>query len=394
MPKLITNGLTTLRVKNLTDAGTYSDGNGLTLRVGKNGRKSWVQRVTINGKARNIGLGAYPAVGLKEARERTVENLKDIRDGGDPVAEKRAAKVEDTIPTFQQAAERVIALRRPTWSSDRHAKQWTESLTNHAYPLIGAKRVTDVTPADALAVLTPIWNELPETSTRVRQRMATVFDWAIAQGLRTDNPANGSIDKALPRHPPSQAHHPAIHYADAPAALGAIRTSSANTVTKLAFEFMVLTAARAGEVRGATWDEIDLSKRTWTVPAARMKARKEHNVPLTDRAIEILAEAKELDRGNGLVFPSGRKGGALTNMAFTVMLRRLEIPAVPHGFRSTFKTWSIETKQDWAQSETALAHRLGATSVEAAYARTDLFEQRRALMEAWTDFLLKSALTV
>ena len=392
MPKLVTNGLTVLQVKHLTQPGTYNDGNGLTLRVAATGGKSWVQRVTIDRKPRNIGLGSFPAIGLKEARAQAWANQRAIRDGSDPITDRRAAKgvveAKAAIPTFQEAAEQVIELRRPTWSSDRHATQWTESLTLHAYPMIGRKSVDEITTADALSVLVPIWTAKPETSTRVRQRMAVVFDWAIAQGLRRpgDNPANGSLDKALPRRARLQAHHPALPYSDMPVALNSVRTSTADASTRLAFEFMVLTAARAGEVRGATWNEVDLDTGTWTVPASRMKARKEHRVPLSDRAMEVLREAEGLDR-TGLIFPSKRNGKALSNMAFTNLLRRLEIPAVPHGFRSTFRDWVIEqTATPWAVGEAALAHRLG-NSVEAAYARTDLFERRRALMQEWADFV-------
>ena len=208
--------------------------------------------------------------------------------------------------------------------------------------MVGRKLVTEVTTADALAVLTPIWTSKPETATRVRQRMATVFDWAIAQGLRTDNPANGAIDKALPRRARLQAHHPALPYADVPDALSKVRASTAKPAIKLAFELMVLTAARAGEVRGARWEEIDLEARIWTIPAARMKARREHRIPLSGRAVAVLEDAKALDRGNGVVFPNPRSGKPISDMAFTELIRREEIPCVPHGFRSTFRDWVIE----------------------------------------------------
>jgi integrase len=382
------HALTAAWVHNVTSPGTYTDGNGLTLRVSETGGRRWVQRVTIDGKARNIGVGGYPAVGLKEARTRAMDNLKAIREGKDPVGEKRAAKAEATSPTFSELAQTVIDLRRPTWSSQRHATQWSESLALHAFPSIGGKRITDVTAADALAVLTPIWISKPETATRVRQRMAVVFDYAIAKGLRMDNPANGSIDKALPRRPRLQAHHAALPFADLPAALESVRASTGEASTKLAFEFMVLTAARAGEVRGAVWSEIDLEKRTWTIPATRMKARKEHRVPLADRAMAILREMQGLGRKGEIVFQSSRgKGSPMSNMTFEMLLRRLSIPAVPHGFRSTFRDWTIEaTGYDWVVGETALAHRLG-NSVESAYARTDLFERRRGLMQEWADFV-------
>ena len=390
MPKTVHHALNAGKVKALSEPGVYTDGNGLTLRIAPSGGKSWVQRATIGGKQRNVGLGGYPTVGLAEARQKALDNLKAIREGHNPIAdrqsEREASATLAAIPSFKEAAETVIAMRRPTWSSDRHAKQWTESLTNHVYPAIGAKRVDAVTTADAMAVLTPIWTTLAETSTRVRQRMESVFDFAIAQGWRTDNPA-GALAKVLPRRPRVKQHHPALPYEAVPETVGRIQVSTADTVTKLAFEFLILTACRAGEVRGATWGEIDLEARTWTIPAARMKSRKEHRVPLADRAIAILEQAKALDVGNGLVFPNRRTGEPLSNMAFDRLLTRLEIPAVPHGFRSSFRDWVIEqTATPWAVGEAALAHRLG-NSVESAYARTDVFDRRRELMAAWADYI-------
>ena len=389
MPALKHNALTVAKVRTLTKPGAYTDGNGLTLRVDARGGKRWIQRVSIDGKQRNIGLGGWPTVGLAEARETALANLQSIRHGQDPIAKRQRAREETqrpAAPTFRQAAERVIELRRPTWSSDRHANQWTESLTNHAYPEIGHKSVDEVTPADTLAVLTPIWTEKAETATRVKQRMEVIFDWCIVQGWRSDNPAS-AIARALPRRPRLKQHHPALPYAEVPAAIQKVRDSSAETATKLAFEFMLLTAARTGEVRGMKWEEVDLDGATWTIPQQRMKARREHRVPLTDRAIEILIESHALGK-SGYVFPSKRDAAQpMSNMAFEMLLRRLDIGGTPHGLRSAFKDWSIETGQDWATSEAALAHKLG-NSLESAYARTDLFEKRRNLMQQWAYFVV------
>ena len=387
------NVLTAAKVKHLTAPGTYVDGEGLTLRVSDAGAKSWVQRLTVEGKRRNVGLGGYPAVGLAEARRMAGENRRAVQEGSDPIEDKRAAleerKALAAIPTFANLASTVIELRRPTWSSDRHAKQWTESLTNHAFPVIGDKRVDTITTADTLAVLLPIWTSKPETATRTRQRMETVFDFAVVQGWRSDNPANGSMAKALPRRPRQKQHHPALAYVDVPAAVAAVRESAADTTTKLAFEFLVLTAARTGEVRGMTWDEVDLETATWTVPSDRMKARREHRVPLSGRALEIRQEARRLDKGNGLVFPSKRSGEMLSNMAFEMLLRRLGIAAVPHGFRSSFRDWLAEcTGASWAVAESALAHGSGERA-SLGYHRTDYFEQRKPLMDQWADFLAR-----
>ena len=250
------------------------------------------------------------------------------------------------------------------------------------FPFIGDKPVREVTPADVLAVLEPIWTAKPETAARLRQRMEVVFDYAITAGNRTDNPTR-SIAKALPRQRRTKTHHPAMPYAQLPDFMKALRTSPTEAVTRLALRFLILTAARSGEVRFMEWAEVDVAAATWTVPAARMKARREHRVPLSRRALEVLEEVRSLGQDGSLVFPS-RKGEPLSNMAFTMLLRRhAAIDAVPHGFRSTFKDWTLEqTSFPWAVVETALAHTLG-SATEAAYARSDLFERRRELMEAW-----------
>ena len=385
------NALSAVFVQSVQETGTYADGGGLNLRVEDSGAKFWFQRVTIDGKRRNLGLGGYPTVSLAEARKAALVNARMIREGRDPLAEKReaiTARQRPPTPTFAEASEIVIDIRRPTWSNAKHAEQWTNTLTTYAFPKLGPKLVTDITSSDILSVLTPIWIEKPETASRVRQRMETVLDWAVAQGYRTDNPAARSIAKVLPRTPRTKQHFAALHYRDVPAALATANGSNADTVTKLAFEFLVLTAARSGEVRLATWNEIDWRGRRWSVPAERMKARREHQVPLSTRSIEVLRQAEELTDGSGgLVFP-GLRGRPLSDMVFTALLRRLDIPAVAHGFRSSFRDWCIEcTDVSWAVGEAALAHNLG-TSTEQAYARTDLFDQRRDLMQQWADFVV------
>ena len=388
------NALSAVFVQAVQKTGTYSDGGGLNLRVETSGAKYWFQRVTIDGKRRNLGLGGYPTVSLAEARKAALVNARMIREGRDPLAEKReavAARKRPATPTFAEAGEIVIEMRRPGWSNAKHAAQWTSTLSTYAYPKIGSKLVTEITTADILDVLSPIWTEKPETASRVRQRMETVLDWAVAQGYRTDNPATRSITKVLPKTSRTKRHHPALHYREVPEALDKIRASTADDVTKWAFEFLVLTAARSGEVRLATWSEIDMSDRKWTVPAERMKARREHQVPLSARSMAILQSVEKLaETTHNLVFP-GHRGKPLSDMVFTAMLRRLDIPAVAHGFRSSFKDWCIEcTDVGWEVGETALAHNLG-NSTEQAYARTDLFEHRRALMEMWGSYLVADA---
>ena len=385
MPRLKIQALTAGWVKRATKPGAYSDGYGLTLRIDALGNKRWVQRVTIGGRQHNLGLGSWPSVSLDEAREMALANWREAKEGRDPIREKRIARVNaemPNLPTFEEVARRAITLRRPTWTSEKHAAQWESSLATYVFPVIGHALVDAVTTTDVLAILEPIWNAKPETATRVRQRMEVVFDYAIASGCRTDNPAV-AVRKVLPRRRGQKKHHPAMPYGKLPAFLQTLRASTADTVTKLGLEFLILTAARTGEVRFMEWSEVDTEAATWTVPAARMKARREHRVPLSRRGLAILEEARRLGMGSGLVFPS-RKGESLSNMAFAMLLRRLDVgDAVPHGFRSTFKDWTMEqTSFSWAVVETALAHTLG-SATESAYARSDLFDMRRVLMETW-----------
>ena len=382
------HALSAAMVRTEKEPGIYADGHGLNLKVEVTGAKRWVQRVTIKERRRNLGLGGYPEVSLAEARDAAAANQRAIREGRDPIAEKRQAAEEaqrPPIPTFCQAATTVIALRRPTWTNAKHAAQWESTLAAYVYPVFGNKLVDEITSADVLTVLSPIWTSKPETASRVRQRVETIVDWAIAQGYRTDNPAGKPITKVLPKPRRQKTHHAALPCHLLVGALNKVRGSTAEAYTKLALEFLVLTACRSGEVRLARWSEVDWDSKTWTVPASRMKARRDHRVPLSARALEVLSEARE--RGsNELLFP-GRSGQPISDMSHTALLRRLEIPCVPHGFRSSFKDWCIEcTDTPWAVGEAALAHVLG-NSTEAAYARTDLFERRRALMEAWTAYL-------
>ena len=385
--------LSAAMVRTVSKSGMYSDGNGLNLRVERSGTKQWVQRVTIAGKRSMLGLGGYPAVSLADARELAAANQRAVKQGRDPLAEKRQSAAElrrPAVPSFSEAAERVIEMRRPTWSNAKHAAQWTSTLATYAHPVIGRKPVDEITTGDVLAILTPIWTAKPETSSRVRQRLETVFDWVVAQGWRPDNPAGRAVTRALPRVSRMKRHHAALPVLAVPAALKTVRESGADMATRLAFEFLALTAARSSEARLATWREMDLQSATWKAPAERMKARREHRVPLSGRSLEILGQARELNgHDTELVFPAGRRGKALSDMTLTVLLRRLGIPAVPHGFRSSFKDWCMEVRggdDRWFLSEAALAHNLG-DSTQMAYARSDLLELRRPLMDEWAEFL-------
>ncbi len=387
------NQLSTLKVKNLSVPGTYTDGHGLTLRVHPSGGRNWVLRLTVDGKRRNFGLGGYPDVSLREARLAAEEIRQRVRRGEDP-----AQQVIDRprIPTLAEVTDSVIEMRAPTWTSERHATQWRESLRLHALPALGKMRIDAVSVSDVLGVLMPIWASKPETAGRIRQRLSVIFDFAIAAGWRLDNPCSGALKAALPRRPRQKRHHAALPYTEVPQAIDAIRNSTAHRVTKAALEFLIVTASRAGEVRGVLWDEIDLKARTWTVPAERMKMRREHRVPLSDRAMAILDQARERTGGAGLVFESNRKAGhPLTNTSFYLVLRRVGYGHVTtHGFRSSFRDWTLEqTSFPWAVCEAALAHAYGGAEVM-AYARSDLFERRRALMQDWAKFVLGSVDTL
>ena len=393
MPNVKRNQISTLQVKN-AKPGVYTDGGGLTLRVKPSGRRTWVLRLTVKGKLRNFGLGAYPGVSLKAAREQADELRRAARRGEDPAdqlkAQRTAPRMEETsIPTFAQAAERVIALRAPTWSSTRHATQWRESLRLYALPVLGDRPVDEIQTADVLSILEPIWTAKAETAGRVRQRMATIFDYCVATGWVDLNPCNGAVKAALPRRMRNRRHHPALPYAEVADALGAIRETAGHESTKLALEFLIQTAARAGEVRHATWGHMDLNAAVWTVPAEHMKMRRPHRVPLSRRALAVLEAAQQRTGGKDLIFPSNRKKGQpFSNMAFAMLLRRAGYGHVTtHGFRASFRTWTLEqTDAPWAVAEAALAHNLGGGEVM-AYVRSDLFERRRELMEQWCSFV-------
>ena len=361
----------------------YADGNGLYLCVEPSGAKRWVQRLVIRGKRHHMGLGSLSLVPLKEAREKALSNRKIAREGGDPRPDRRRL----VIPTFAEAARRYIDLHRPSWTNEKHVYQWEMSFSAYVFPKFGDRSVNEIDGEDVLSALTPIWNAKPETARRVKQRISAVLDWAVANGYRKDNPAGRSLNQVLPKGSRIVAHHKAVPYSEVGEVLRLVRESKAAPVTKLSLEFLVLTAARSGEVREAKWEEVDFDSRTWTVPAERMKAAREHRVPLSDRALEVLDQAKNLSDGSDLIFPAPRSGEILSDMTHRTLLRRLDVDAVPHGFRSSFRDWAAEcTDCPHAVMEAALAH-VVANSTEAAYARSDLFEKRRQLMAQWAEYL-------
>ena len=377
------NALSTAFVRTVSRPGRYCDGNGLYLEVKPTGTRSWVQRLVIRRRRRELGLGGFPLVSLKEARAAAAANRRVARAGGDPLADRRRAR---DMPTFAEAAERVWNDKHPGWRNPRHARDWMSSLTRHAFPRIGRMPVCDVTSADVLDTLRRVWHVRPETARRVRQRISAVMEWAAAMQLRTDNPCD-RIGAVLAPQQDLVRHMPALDHAEVTAAIDTVWDSGATRAVKLAFEFLVLTAARSGEVRGAAWAEIDLPARVWTIPAPRTKAGREHRVPLCRRAVQILEDARALDGGRGpLVFP-GRDGRPIGETRLSKLLHRHKIAAVPHGFRSSFRDWAAErTHHPREVIEAALAHAVS-NRTEAAYARSDLFERRRRLMDDWGAYI-------
>ena len=382
--------LTAAFVRSVNRPGVYCDQHGLRLRVYESRKlksisKHWIWRGTVNGTRRDVGLGAFPYVSLLDARQQAYEHRKIARAGGDPIALKR----KPDVPTFAEAVETVIGIHREGWKdAGKSEKQWRASLRDYAMKRLGRKRVDQIATADVMAVLIPNWHTRNETMRRVRQRIGAVMKWAVAQGYRDDNPAGDAISAALPKTSTMRKHQRALPFAEVGAALDKVKASGAYRGTALALEFLVLTGCRSGEVRLATWDEVDLDSETWTVPASRMKAKRDHRVPLSVRALEVLHEARELSGGTGLVFPSAH-GRALSDNTISKLLRDLGIEAVPHGFRSSFRDWAAECSAAPREvCELALAH-VNSDRVEAAYRRTDLFGRRRILMEEWASFVGK-----
>jgi integrase len=395
MPRKLHNALTALAVKN-ADPGRHADGAGLHLLVKDSGSRSWVYRYMLNGKSRDLGLGAAGAGGLSlaEARNLATGLRLKVKAGVDPLVERqqaeaevRAAEQAATVAgvTFKQMAETHIAANRDSWRNGKHRQQWQNTLTAYAYPVIGDMAVADVDTPHVLKILEPIWKEKAETASRLRGRIETVLDSAKARGYRTgENPARwrGHLAQILPlRSKLSRGHHKAMPFDAIPAFLKRLREREA--VAALALEFVILTASRTSEAIEATWVEIDLEKAIWTIPAARMKAGKEHRVPLPPRAVQILEGMQQL--GSAYVFP-GTRSDSLSSMAMAMLLRRMKADVTVHGFRSGFRDWAAEcTGYSHEVAEMALAHTIS-SAVERAYRRGDLFDKRRQLMADWAAF--------
>ena len=378
------NRLSAVRVRSLTKAGRYLDGNGLYLNVQPSGAKRWFLRVVVMGRRRDFGLGGLSVVSLAEAREEATKLRKIVQQNGDPLTERE--KEKSIVLTFKEAAREVHKIHSATWKNDKHKKQWITTLENYVFPTFGSLHVDNIGTPEILSVLNPIWLTKPETARRVRQRIHTVLEWAKAAGFRSgDNPVDGIL-KILPKQPVSQAHHTALPYKEVPIFIKSLRSINAEGIAPLAFEFLILTATRTSEVLNATWDEINLEDKTWTIPDSRMKNKREHRIPLQPRLIEILEEARKLSEGSLYIFPNPHTGKPLSTMVFLMLLRRMKQDITAHGFRSSFRDWASErTNIPRDVCEAALAHSLR-DKTEAAYKRTDLFEKRRELMNLWTKF--------
>lgn len=399
MPKKLNHALTPLAVKN-AKTGRHADGGGLHLLVKESGARSWVYRFMLKGKARDVGLGAAAgpeAISLAAARDKASAFRLKVKAGVDPLAErdKEAAEAlaaaqaaEIAGITFMAVAVAHIAANEGSWRNAKHRQQWSNTLATYAYPVMGDLPVAEIGTAHVLKILEPIWKAKPETASRVRGRIETILDAAKARGYREgENPARwrGHIAQILPaRSRLTRGHHKAMPYDAVPAFVGELR--SRNAMAALALEFAILNAARTGEVLGATWREIDLEKAIWTIPATRMKAGKEHRVPLSPRAVEILEATKPLAKD--WLFPAEGEG-ALSTMAMTMLLRRMGRDCTVHGFRSAFRDWAAEsTGYAHEVCEMALAHVIG-NKAEAAYRRGNLIEKRRQLMMDWAAYCEK-----
>ena len=385
------SNLTPKRLKEITEPGVYQDGRGLMLRVSSTGTKSWVFRFTLEGRRHDLGLGAYPSLSLRDARLLADQHRLDIARGINPVAQRAAQRVKATrrAPqhSFKAEAERFIKTHAQAWS-DKHSAQWRGSMRNYVYPLIGSFKVEDVDTDDVLEVLEPIWSKVPITAQRVRNRIELVLDAARARKLRTgDNPARwrGHLDKLLPNQGHVVRPFPAMTPQQAAQLLYQIE--GIDHPAARACELMLLSAARNQEVCGAQWSEIDWDENIWVIPAERMKAGKLHRIPLTTRMRALLI--KQQGQHSQWVFPNSRRLGPLASNAIARMIASVNLSGfVPHGMRSTFRTWAAEhTNYPREVCEAALAHTL-ASRVEAAYNRGDLLEKRRGLMQSWEDFLV------
>lgn len=379
--------------------GYHRDGGGLYLQVSTAGTKSWIFRFMLNGRAREMGLGSLLAVSLKDAREKAADCRRELANKRDPIEVRDALHRQQALEaartkTFKECAEAYIDSKKGKWRNAKHAAQWASTLKTYAFPVFGHLSVQDIDKPLIMRVLDPIWHEKTETASRLRGRIETVLNWAMARGYREEglNPARwrGNLDKAgLGRRSEVApvTHHPALPYEEIPAFMKELRTR--NGIAPRALEFLILTATRAGEATGATWAEVDLDKAVWTIPGARMKAKRDHRVPLSIAAVEVLKDIEKV-RQNDYVFPGQRINKPLTSASCMKVLRKMKRDDITvHGFRSSFRDWCAEqTAYANEVAEAALAH-VVKDKAEAAYRRGDMLEKRAKLMQAWADYCAK-----
>ncbi len=363
--------------------GRYSDGGGLFLVVGDNGSASWLVRMQKSGRRRDFGLGSLDKVSLSDARKARDVVRGQFEAGLDPVVERKKA---DGVPTFRVAAATVHKAQRKAWSEGKHQSQWINTLTTYAFPVIGDLPVNKIDQRAILDVLLPIWIQKNETARRVRQRIGAVLDWAFVKGYRETEAPMRALTKGLPRVTAARGHHEAMAYADVAGFMARLRAGE-DTMGRLALEALVLTAARSGEVRGATWDEVDLEAGLWSIPAARMKRKKPHVIPLPPAVVAVFKRALALQTGDvTMVFPGLVRGRPISDATMAKVLKVMGETAKPHGFRSSFKDWAGEVAGFPNElSEAALAHAIP-NKAEAAYRRGDMLERRRVMMAAWADY--------
>lgn len=376
--------LTAAKIRSLSEPGRYSDGDGLFLEINGRGAASWILRVQSGGKRQDIGLGSAKSVSLKDARAAAYATRQKIAQGIDPVAERKQERI--IVPTFREAAVSVHEEHCAAWKNGKHRQQWISTLESYAFPAFGDRPVNEIEGPAIRDVLAPIWLTKPETARRVRQRIATVLDWACAKGFRTTEAPMRSIAKGLPRQPKKDRHFAAMSYADVPAFIEKLRERE--SVGRVALAALILTAARSGEIRGACWSELDLQNRIWSVPAERMKMGRTHLVPLSDAAVAVFERAKAFKvAASDLVFPGQNVKRPLSDMTLLKILRDMELGVTVHGFRSAFRDWVAEqTDYPGEVAEAALAHAVS-NKVEAAYRRTDFLDKRRLLMSDWGAFV-------
>jgi integrase len=378
-------------VHSIKSPGKYHDGKGtgLFLLVKKSGARSWVQRLMVQGKRRELGLGSPPFVTLSEARNQALDNKRMVVSGRDPLAEQRKTKL---ALSFEEAARKTHIELAPTWKNPKDRAAFLSSLERYVFPRFGNVTLSDVSSADIRQAILTARAKAPGVAKKLTYRISSVFRWGIAEGHCVNNPSTSDA-LALPRDTRTVSHRKALHYSKVSGCIETVKASGAGATTKLALEFLILTATRSGETRMARWEEFDLeleletTPATWTVPAERMKMKRPHRIPLSDRAVKILMEARELSDGSDLVFFGTKYGKPLSDMTLSKLVKELGFDADVHGFRTSFRTWGQE-QTDFPREvqEAALGHKVG-DAAEQAYARSDLFHKRKKMMERWSRFL-------